>query len=592
MKNQIIIHAKGKQTRIALLEDGELAQLFIESEENQRTVGNIYLAEVHKVMSGIRAAFIDMGTPKDAFLHFSDVGDHLKEYVQMLNGREAVDKKVRDELSKINFDKISNYQKQTWAGRILNPGQRLLVQIVKEPIGSKGPRVSTDITIAGRFLVLIPMGEYIAVSRKINNHKERRRLKGIVGSMLPDGFGVIVRTVASGQDEQAIEDDMRDILKKWEKILGRLEDARPPALLYQDLNMTESLIRDLFAKQYDRVLIDDPKLFKELKSYVSQIAPHMVPNVELYKGREHIFDFMKIAKDVDSIFSPRVRMPSGGYLIFEQTEAMYVVDVNSGPYAAKEKQEDNSLKTNLEAAREVAKQLRLRDIGGIIVVDFIDLKSDKNRKKIYDELKKEFKKDQAKTNVIGMSDFGLVQITRQRIRPSVVNSVSKVCPMCGGSGNVVTQNTIVADLDAWLSKFKSNTSYNSVDIYINPYLKAYLDKGWLSIRWKWMMKYFIKINLIAEDSISLNEYKVTLSGSDIDITDAVMRDEPIDELIQSSEAKLHELDSGKPKRENLDYYEKSGSDSGKRNGLPPRPGSQQARRTRSDSKSKYYKSDS
>jgi len=584
MKNQIIIHAQGKQNRIALLEDGELAQLFIESEENQRTVGNIYLCKVHKVMSGIRAAFIDMGTPKDAFLHFSDAGDHLKEYVQMLNGRDAISKNVRNELNKINFDKISNYQKQTWAGRILNPGQRLLVQIVKEPIGSKGPRVSTDITIAGRFLVLIPMGEYIAVSRKINNHKERRRLKGIVGSMLPDGFGVIVRTVAAGQDKQAIEDDMRNVLKKWEHILERLETAKPPALLYEDLDMTESLIRDLFAKQYDRVLIDDPNMHKKIKSYVSQIAPQMLPNVELYKGREHIFDFMKIAKDVDSIFSPRVRMPSGGYLIFEQTEAMYVVDVNSGPYAAKQKQEDNSLKTNLEAAREVAKQLRLRDIGGIIVVDFIDLRNDKNRKKIYDELKKEFKKDQAKTNVIGMSDFGLVQITRQRIRPSVVNSVSKVCPMCGGSGNVVTQNTIVADLDAWISKFKNNTKYRSIDIYINPYLKSYLDKGLFSTRLKWMLRYFVKISLIADESISLNEYKVTLAGSDIDITDAVMRDEPIDELIDGSEAHLQELDSGKPKRENLDYYEKDKSGKKSRGQQNGRPDSRSGK-----SKSKYYK---
>ena len=293
---------------------------------------------------------------------------------------------------------------------------------------------------------------------------------------------------------------------------------------------------------------------------------------------------MKIAKDVDSIFSPRVRMPSGGYLIFEQTEAMYVVDVNSGPYAAKQKQEDNSLKTNLEAAREVAKQLRLRDIGGIIVVDFIDLRSDKNRKKIYDELKKEFKKDQAKTNVIGMSDFGLVQITRQRIRPSVVNSVSKVCPMCGGSGNVVTQNTIVADLDAWISKFQNNTKYRSIDIYINPYLKSYLDKGFISTRLKWMLKYFVRISLIPDESISLNEYKVTLAGSDIDITDAVMRDEPIDELIEGNEAHLHELDSGKPKRENLDYYERDGSGKKtreKQNGRPSRGGG--------SSKSKYYK---
>src|SRR5699024_3245967 len=201
------------------------------------------------------------------------------------------------------------------------------------------------------------------------------------------------------------------------------------------------------------------------------------------------------------IFSPRVRMPSGGYLILEQTEAMYVVDVNSGPYAAKQKQEDNSLKTNLEAAREIAKQLRLRDIGGIIVVDFIDLRQNKNRKKIYDELKKEFKKDRAKTNVIGMSDFGLVQITRQRIRPSVVNSVSQVCPTCGGSGNVVTRNTIIEDLDAWLSKFKYNTDYRAVDIYINPYLKSHLEKGLLSIKRKWMLHYFVKVTLVGDDTV-------------------------------------------------------------------------------------------
>ena len=581
MKNQIIIHASGKQTRIALLEDGELAQLFIESEENQRTVGNIYLARVHKVMSGIRAAFIDMGTPKDAFLHFSDAGDHLKEYVQMLNGKDAINKNVRDKLKKTDFDQISNYEKQNWAGKILQSGQKLMVQIVKEPIGSKGPRISTDITVAGRFLVLIPMGDYVAVSRKINNYKERRRLKNIVSSMVPDGFGVIIRTVAQGQDEQSIEDDMRDVLKKWERILERLETADPPELLYKDLDMTESLVRDLFAKQYDRVLVDDQEMHKKIKSYVSQVAPQMIPNVELYKGREHIFDFMKVAKDVDSIFSPRVRMPSGGYLIFEQTEAMYVVDVNSGPYAAKEKQEDNSLKTNLEAAREVAKQLRLRDIGGIIVVDFIDLRRDKNRKKIYDELKKEFKKDPAKTNVIGMSDFGLVQITRQRIRPSVVNSVSKVCPTCGGSGNVVTKNTIIADLDAWLSKFRTTTEYRAVDIYINPYLKAYLEKGLFSLRRKWMFRYWLKITLIGDDTISLNEYKATIAGSDIDITDVVMQEKDIDELIENESA-----ESDLPSRDELDFYDKDGKKSRReeRDTRKPRP-----TRSGGSSKSKYYK---
>ncbi|MEX2435283.1 MAG: Rne/Rng family ribonuclease [Balneolaceae bacterium] len=571
MKNQIIIHSSGKQTRVALLENGELAQLFIESEDNQRTVGDIYLARVHKVMSGIRAAFIDVGMEKDAFLHFSDAGDHLGSYIKMMNGEKSISQSADKELAK--FDKLSNNDKQILAGKLLRNNQKLLVQIVKEPIGSKGPRVSTDITIAGRFLVLIPMGEYIALSKKINNGKERRRLKGIVGSMLPDGFGVIVRTVAQNQDKEALEEDMRTVLKKWERILNKLETSKPPTLLYKDLDITESLIRDLFAKEYDRVLIDDYQLYKSVKSYVSQIAPKMLPSVQLYKGKDHIFDHTNIGHDVNSIFSPRVRMPSGGYLIFEQTEAMYVVDVNSGPYAAKEKQEDNSLKTNLEAAREIAKQLRLRDIGGIIVVDFIDLRDDKNRKKIYDELKKEFKKDQAKTNILGMSDFGLVQITRQRIRPSVVNSVSKVCPMCGGTGTVVSQDTIITDIESWISKFRYSTEYRAVDIYVNPYLRSFLSKGFFSQRWKWIVKYKVKISLIGDENTSLNEFKATVAGSDLDITDAVLRNEPIDAIIEAHQDQIQELDDVGKKEETLDFYSKNdkngnGNGSSKR---PPRP---------------------
>jgi len=556
MKNQIIIHSSGKQTRVALLEDGELAQLFIESEENQRTVGDIYLGRVHKVMSGIRAAFVDVGMAKDGFLHFSDAGDHLGDYLRMLNGGQALTKSAQTDLD--NFDNLSNSEKQILAGKMLRNGQNVLVQIVKEPIGSKGPRVSTDITIAGRFLVLIPMGNFIALSKKINQGKERRRLKGIVGSMLPDGFGVIVRTVAKDQDKEILEEDMRTVLRKWESILKKLEQSRPPTRLYKDLDITESLIRDLFAKNYDRVLIDEPHLYKSIRSYVSQIAPNMVPKVQQYKGRDHIFDSVGIGSDVNSIFSPRVRMKSGGYLIFEQTEAMYVVDVNSGPYAAKERQEDNSLKTNLEAAREIAKQLRLRDIGGIIVVDFIDLREDKNRKKIYDELKKEFKKDQAKTNVIGMSDFGLIQITRQRIRPSVVNSVSKVCPMCGGSGSVVTRDTIVTDIESWISKLKYSTRYRAVDLYINPYLKSYLTKGLLSMNRQWQIKYKVRIRLIGEETVSLNEFKATLNGSDLDITEAVWEDQPIDKILEAyakeqADAQVESLTKKDPS--GLDFYE-------------------------------------
>ncbi|HAC15619.1 MAG TPA: hypothetical protein DCE78_06705, partial [Bacteroidetes bacterium] len=427
----------------------------------------------------------------------------------------------------------------------------------KEPIGSKGPRVSTNISIAGRFLVLIPMGDYVAVSKRIKSYKERRVLRQTVADILPDGFGVIVRTVAEGQDSKLIEEDLKDVLEKWNNIVKDIHTAKPPTLLHRDLEMTESLVRDLFAKDFDRILVDDPKMHKSLRTYVSKIAPNLLPNIELYKGNEHIFDHMRIAQDVESVFSPRVKMPSGGYLIFEQTEAMYVVDVNSGRYAAKKAQEDNSLKTNLEAAREIAKQLRLRDIGGIIVVDFIDLRDDVNRKKVYDELKKEFRKDRAKTNLLPMSDFGLIQITRQRIRPSVVKSVSRVCPMCGGGGSIVSQNTILSDIEGWLQKFKHATNYRAVDLHINPYMKGMLTKGWISQHFKWMMKYRLRIGIIEDVTLSMNDYKFTLSASDVDITETIIMDQSIEQAVKAAEQRIAELES-ELKRDSttLDIYRK------------------------------------
>lgn len=571
MKNQIIIHGSANQTRVALIENGELAQLFIESPENQRTVGNIYLAEVHKVMSGIRAAFISMGTQKDAFLHFSDTGEHLENYLIMLNGKDAVPKQAlkKAEAIRDNQTNVSITEEQNRTGALLAPRQKVLVQIVKEPIGSKGPRVSTNITVAGRFLVLIPMGEYVAVSKRIRSHRERRRLRSCLSKVLPDGFGVIVRTLAEGQKDTVLHEDLKDVLEKWSAIQEKLKEAKPPSLLHQDMDMTESLIRDLYAKDYHRILIDDAKIYRGIKSYVSRVAPNMVPNIELYKGSEHIFDYMKISRDVDSVFSPRVKMPSGGYLIFEQTEAMYVVDVNSGRYAAKKEQEENSLKTNLESAREIAKQLRLRDIGGIIVVDFIDLREDTNRKKIYDELKREFRKDRAKTNVLPMSDFGLVQITRQRIRPSVVKSVSKVCPMCGGSGSIVTQNTILVDIESWLTKFKhSYKGYYTIDLHLNPYLRSMMQKGWVSQRIKWFFSHQLNVHLLGDETLSMNDFKFMLHNSEIDITETVLKNQPIEKAI--SEADLAQDVSGEKKKDDpgLDYYKKEQKKPGRKPSSP------------------------
>lgn len=553
--NQIVIHSSGGQNRIALIEKGELAQLFIESDQNVRTVGNIYVAKVRKVMPGIKAAFIDMNTPKDAFLHFSDAGDNLQHYITMLNGDKAIPKEIK---LKDGEELKDAYAKQDYVGKILQSGQKLLVQIVKEPISNKGPRISTDITIAGRYLVLIPMGNYIAVSKKIHHYKERRRLKAIVDKVLPDGFGVIIRTVANGHSNEEIEQDLRDVLKKWEAIASRIHDAEPPTLLYRDLDMSESLIRDLFAKRYDKILIDDPKTHKHIKSYVSRFAPEMADQVELYRGKEHIFNHTRVAADVNSIFSNRVRMQSGGYLIFEQTEAMHVVDVNSGPYASKSNQEDNSLKTNLEAAREIAKQLRLRDMGGIIVVDFIDLKEDSNRKKVYDELRREFSKDPAKTNLLPMSDFGLIQITRQRIRPSVLNQMSVDNPLDKGSGKVLSTSTLLSNLETWISTFKTKSAFRALNIYLNPYLRAYLNQGILSRQLRWSWKFKLKIEFIEDETLSLDEFRVTVHNSDVDITTAVMTDQDIDTMIAAA-AKGQDAVSIKEKAPEADYESDSRS---------------------------------
>lgn len=620
MDNQIVIHATDKQKRIALIENGELAQFFIESPENRRSVGDIYLAQVHKVMGGIRAAFIDLSTPKDAFLHYSDLGEHLEEYLIMLNGRDEVPNKATTDLHEFRkkisdndtgnmSNKEQSIQEQNLLGCLLKPGQKIMVQIVKEPIGSKGPRVSTDITLAGRFLVLIPFGDYVAVSKRIRSYKERRRLRGVINSMLPNGFGVIVRTVAEGQKDEALLEDLKDLHDKWINISEKLQSSKPTALLHRDLDMTESLVRDLFSKNYNRILVDNPESFKVIKNYIGRIAPSMVNNVVQHRGKDHIFDHVRISRDIESIFSPRVKMPSGGYLIFEQTEAMYVVDVNSGRYAAKKEQEDNSLRTNLEAAREIAKQLRLRDIGGIIVVDFIDLQDDSNRKKIYDELKKEFKKDRAKTNILPMSDFGLMQITRQRIRPSVVKSISKVCPMCGGSGSIVSENTLHSDIFSWLHKFRYEYKYRSVDVYVNPHFHSVLCQGLFSQRIKWILKFKMFINIIPDETVSLNDFKATLRNSEIDISTAVLEGKSISETIAETERMIAELESeGKKDKTNLDIYKKNGKNKGnkqtnrgKRGQYDDEDQSNQGKkpnaritappRNRDKAKSKYYKSD-
>lgn len=492
MAKEIIINAEKEHTRIAIVEHGELVELYIENPENERTLGNIFMARVRKVMPSIRAAFVDIGQKQDAFLHFSDLSDNLPELIAFLDdpkpevgkvvresgapssrgkrrrprggrrsgstsgatseesqpdgdekpARKKPDARARGQRrqaqhrrSKQASEEGDGAAKDKGGGRRregaehlsshLKRDGRLLVKIVKEPISNKGSRVSTDISLAGRFLVLVPLANYVAVSKKIVSYKERRRLRTLAKSLVPEGFGVIVRTVAAGKNAKALDTDLRLLTERWRKIEEKLQDhPKPPLLVHEDVNMASSVIRDLFSDDYDRILIDDPRVYRKTKGYVQAVAPQMAPAVQLHQDKKPVFEACGIAGDVQEAFESRVDLPSGGYLFIERTEAMHVVDVNSGRAGRGMKQEDSSLKVNLEAARVIARQVRLRDLGGIIVVDFIDLRDEKNKRKVYDELKKEFRRDRAVTKLLPMSDFGLIQITRQRLRPSITTYAS------------------------------------------------------------------------------------------------------------------------------------------------------------------------
>ncbi len=476
MPKEIIVNADERQTRIAIVQDGDLVELYIEDPEHKRTIGNIVLGRVRKVMPSIRAAFVDIGQESDAFLHFSDVGENLPVILDFLSanpprvesvklppaeqgggarggrrgkrrrpkgakkggqggdgqenasggsgkrrGRSNAQKRKGRRKAQKRFSKKGGPPPE----ETLKRGQTVMVKIVKEPIANKGSRISTDISLAGRFLVLMPLSNFVAVSKKIAKHKERRRLKALAQSLLPEGFGAIVRTVAEGRDAKALDTDLKLLLDRWNRLEKRLESKpRAPVVLHEDVDMVSSIIRDLFSDEYDRIVIDDRHVHQGIRSYVQSVAPQMADRVEHYGGKKPVFEAENIRLSVERAFERRVELPTGGYLFIERTEAMHVIDVNSGRSGKGMSQEQNSLKVNLEAARVAARQIRLRDLGGIIVVDFIDLRSSKNRKKVYDELKGEFAKDRAVTKLLPMSDFGLMQITRQRLRPSITTTFS------------------------------------------------------------------------------------------------------------------------------------------------------------------------
>ena len=540
MKKNIIINSTANEHRIAILEDGKLAELFVETPGKERMVGDIYFGKVAKVMPGIRAAFIDVGLQQDAFLHFSDIGSSLSEYNALFDEEDDEDEDSPDPssqgshaTSQAGGAAATDVERRKGApsngGRDraerrapdinLEKGQEILVQITKEPVGKKGVRVTSEISLPGRFLVLLPFDGKIGVSKKLVDYKEKRRLRKVVRSILPQGFGAIIRTVAEGKEDALIKQDLEEQIRVWRTIEKAVKTEKAPALVYKDMTTTSSVIRDLFGDKVEHVVVDDRKLFKEIKAYVQWMSPDMLDRVEAYKDKEPIFDRYGVEKDIQALMSKKVWLKSGGYIIIEKTEAMTVIDVNSGRYAAKREQELNSLRTDLEASREICRQLRLRDIGGIIVIDFIDLDDEKNRKKVYDEMKKELRKERAKVTVLPLTEFGLMQITRQRIRQNVQMSFSDTCPTCGGTGLVQSKTSTLNQIERWIKRFKSESREFRLQLRVNPAIAIYLTHGAISRLTKIMFKFFVRIKLVQDPALPMDEFRFISVKQDKDITD-------------------------------------------------------------------------
>ncbi|MCD4691458.1 MAG: Rne/Rng family ribonuclease [Calditrichales bacterium] len=494
MIKEIIINATNEETRIAILEDSKLVELFVERPEYERMVGDIYKGTVSRVLPGMQAAFIDIGHGQNAFLHFSDVSASYQDYFIDYEEEENHSRKSKRADGKFIVEKN------------LKRGQDILVQIIKEPISTKGCRVTTEISLPGRFVVLVPGKDYIGISRKISNHKERKRLKDIARQILPENFGLIIRTVAEEKQDQVIKKDLTSLISTWKKLENKIKTQVPPTLIFKDMAMASSIIRDLFTLDVSRVIVDSRKQMREILSYVKYVAPYLSHKVTYHKEKKPIFDHFNIEIEVEKLGESKVWLKNGGHLIIQPTEALVSIDVNSGKFIGRKDHETNSLKINLGACREIARQTRIRDLGGLIIIDFIDLRNESNKKKVFMELKKEFAKDRSITKIEELSRFGLIEMTRQRVRPSVLHTINDSCPVCGGTGLVPTLTTTVSAIERWIQRYRAGRGDRRVALHITPQVYSYLNSGRYNRRLKLMWKYWIKIKLVKDDSLGLGEF--------------------------------------------------------------------------------------
>ena len=506
MSSELVINSANERVSIALLEDGKLVELNESSLKQQFSVGDIFLARVKKIMPGLNAAFIDVGYEKDAFLHYLDLGPQFSSLNKYLI--QAITKKGRP-LSISKFKRQPDINKHGKINEVLKSGQYILVQIAKEPISTKGPRLSSEISIAGRNIVLMPFSDKISISSKISSQEEKDRLKNLLTAIRPQNFGIIVRTVAEGKKVAELDTELRSLVKKWEKAFEQVNTRNIPKLVVSELSRESAVVRDHLNGNFDGIHISDEKVFNEMKDYIREVAPEKEKIVKLYTGKEPIFDKLGIVKQIKGAFGKTVSFKQGAYLIIEHTEALHVVDVNSGNRSrSSSDQETNAVEVNLSAADEVARQLRLRDMGGIIVVDFIDMHKHEHKQQLFDRMKDAMSVDKTKHNILPLSKFGLMQITRQRVRPEMHIETAENCPTCNGTGKaqpaILFPDMVKNEVSVLIQEHKPT----KIDLMVHPFIAAYLKKGFFSEERKWRKELGCKINIQAAESLHFMEYKV------------------------------------------------------------------------------------
>ena len=503
LNKELIINAAPQGVEIALLEDKRLVEMHNEKADASFAVGDLYLGKVKKIIPGLNAAFVDVGFEKDAFLHYTDLSPYAKSLLKYT--QTAINDNSQGGLDFAKFEVEPEIVKTGKINEVLGQKPNILVQILKEPIAAKGPRLSCEISLPGRCVVVTPFNDIIAVSRKIHSSEERRRLQKIVESIKPKNFGVIVRTAAEGKNTAELHEDLNNLVNNWAIIQKNLKGAVAPAKILSEQTKATSMLRDLLNEDFNRIIVNDKSIYNDTRNYIQKIAPDKLDIVSYYHNGAPIFDHFGITKQVKAAFGKTVNLPSGAYLIVEHTEALHVIDVNSGYKSVGNNQEENALQTNLEAAEEIARQLRLRDIGGIIVVDFIDMKFPENKRKLVEAMEGFMKTDRSKHAVLPISKFGLMQITRQRMKPEMNINTQELCPSCQGTGKISSALILEDEIEKNIS-YLTMQKHKTLVIALHPIMHAYLTKGFISMRRKWGWKYKLNLSVKSNNTYHLTEF--------------------------------------------------------------------------------------